>query len=160
MYAKPITDPRLIAETITHPKIYPHVSDDGSPKPEDYEPAIAPALLYLGMYQDDGAYLGLFAIHPHNSRCYEVHTCLLPEAWGKFTVECARLCIAYVFANTPCLRLITNVPSFNAHAKRLALRAGMSPFGVNAKSFLKDGVLYDQLMLGISKEDVCQSQEP
>lgn len=155
MIAKPLTDAALIKRTITHPRIYPHVTDDGCVPAEEFEPALAPALLYLGIYSDDGEYLGLFFIHPHNHHCFEVHTCLLPEAWGRRSLECTKTCMDYVFSQTDCKRLITNVPVFNTHAKRLALRTGMVPFGVNVKSFMKDGVLHDQLMLGLSKEDVC-----
>jgi len=148
--AKPIYDIELIAETMRHPRIWPSVSDDESPPPEDFEPIISDAVIYLGMFAS-GKFHGLFMLHPHNSVCWEVHTCLLPSAWGSAPVFAAE-CIEWVFGNTECQRLITNIPSNNPLAARLAASVGMMKFGTNPKSFLKNGILLDQHMLGISKE--------
>jgi len=97
---------------------------------------------------------GLFMGEPRNSVMYEVHTMLLPHARGK-AIEIAKGAIKWMFDNTRCLRLITSVPSFNVLAKRLSIQSGMKLIGNNEKSFLRDGILYDQYLYGISKEDVC-----
>lgn len=149
--AKPIEDLALIAETICHPRIWPSVSDDGSGAPEQFTPILSESIVYLGLF-DSEQFLGLFMLHPHNSICWEVHTCLLPSAWGKTATLCAALCIDWIFENTACQRLITNVPAGNALALRLAKSVGMQQFGLNPKSFLKHGIALDQYMLGISKE--------
>lgn len=149
--AMPIDDVGLIAETIRHPRIWPSVSDDGSGSPDQFTPTVSESITYLGMFES-GQFLGLFMLHPHNSICWEVHTCLLPAAWGKTANLCAALCIEWIFENTECQRLITNVPEDNSLAKRLAASVGMTKFGINPKSFLKNGIALDQIMLGISKE--------
>lgn len=155
MRAIQIFDKDVIADTITNDRIYPHVSDDGSPVPELYE--ANDSMLHIGIV-DGEEYLGLFAIHPHNFVLYEVHTCLLPCAWGGRSVEAAKTLIEWVFSNTECKRLITSVPSNNALARRLAIRSGMVEYGVNPASFQKNRVLFDLIMLGISKEVTCQQQ--
>lgn len=149
--AMPIDDVGLITETICHPRIWPSVSDDGSGLPEQFAPQLSDSIIYLGMFESS-RFIGLFMLHPHNTICWEVHTCLLPEAWGKTANLCAELCIEWIFDNTACQRLITNVPAGNSLAKRLASSVGMQVFGTNPKSFLKNGVALDQIMLGISKE--------
>lgn len=149
--AKELENAELIARTISHPRIWPSVSDDGSPYPDDYAPVVGEGIVYLGMYEQD-EYLGLFMLHPHNAICWEVHTCLLPVAWGVTARSCAELCIEWAFSMTGCCRLITNVPASNKLALRLAKSVGMQQFGINPKSFLKHGVALDQIMLGISKE--------
>ena len=148
---RPIRDLELIAATIAHPRVWPSVSDDSSPPPEAFVPSVSDAIVYLGVFDADNFH-GLFMLHAHNAICWEVHTCLLPSAWGKASVLFARDCIDWVFAETSCARLITNVPAGNALALRLAKSAGMQQFGLNPKSFLKHGVALDQYMLGISKE--------
>lgn len=148
--ARPISDIQLIASTVTNPRIWSSVSDDASSSPEDFKPIISSSVIYLGMFADD-EFHGLFMLHQHNAVCWEVHTCLLPIAWGKASVFAAA-CVEWVFNDTDCQRLITNVPEGNLLAKRLAMSAGMQPFGINHKSFLKNGILLDQTMLGISKE--------
>lgn len=148
-------DVALIKSTITHPKLYQHLSDDGCPDAQDFTVQLADSLFYMVAHDGD-KYLGLFLLHPHNFICYEVHTCLLPEAWGEMAIECGKAIVRWMFENTPCQRVITNVPKYNRLALRLARNVGMSEFGVNTKSFLKNGSLHDQVMLGISKEALCQ----
>lgn len=144
-------DRALVAETLAHPRIYPHISDDFSPVPDEADTAINDAAIYLGAYRGD-VYLGLFLLHAHNGVLFEVHTCLLPAAWGEDALLCAQACIAWAFENTPCRRLITTVPVDNPLAHRLATRADMSEFGRNPRSILRSGHLLDQVLLGISKD--------
>lgn len=143
-------DLALIKRTMTHRRIYPYICDDGAPPAEAFSPIDNPLIYYLQM--SDSEHLGVFMLHPHNTVCFEVHTCLLPHAWGETARQCTREGTRWMFDNTPCRRIITNVPQYNRLALKLALESGMSQFGVNPKSFLKDGKLCDQIMLGISKE--------
>lgn len=80
---------------------------------------------------------------------------LLPHARGK-AVEITKGALYWMFYNTKCFKIIAQVPVFNVLAKRLSERCGMTLIGVNTSSFLKDGVLYDQYLYGISKEEICQ----
>lgn len=144
------TDAVYIKGCLTHKSIWPHIHDDDACSAEDYEPPINDGIYWLKV--TDTRPVGVFFLHPHNSICFEIHTCLLPEIWGR-TQECTAVVIAWVFENTPCERLITNVPAYNKLAMRLAKRSGMMQFGVNEKSYLKSGILQDQVMFGISKEN-------
>lgn len=144
-------DRALIAETLAHPRIYPHISDDFTPPPSDIDAVLCDDVLYLGAFRRD-AYLGLFMVHAHSGVLFEVHTCLLPAAWGADAVQCARSCIAWVFGNTACRRLVTSVPSDNLLAHRLAVRSGMRQYGFNSRSIARGGVLLDQVLLGINKD--------
>ncbi|MHB1098441.1 MAG: GNAT family N-acetyltransferase [Burkholderiales bacterium] len=148
------TDAALITRCVTNPQVWPHVHDDFSCKPEYYEPLIIPDVYWLMAIDRD--LVGVFFLHPLNGVCFEIHTCLLPEVWGR-TKECTLAVIEWIFSHTRCQRLVTNVPEYNALALRLAKRSGLTQFGINHKSYLKDGVLHDQIMLGISKKETsCQ----
>ena len=140
----------LIRSIITHPKIWPHVSDDSTPPWEEWQPVIAESVWYV-VVRDREELLGVFTMVRHNAICWEVHTCLLPSAWGR-TLEAARQMAEWAFANMECLRIITNVPAYNRLALRFAERAGMTQYGINPQSYLKDGKLWDQFCLGLSKE--------
>lgn len=148
------TDYELIRAIITHPKLWPYISDDNSPAREDYRPIESESVWYVVARTRDaevGAYvLGMWVFHPLNSICWEVHTCVLPRAWGHVGLEAARQLPEWIWENTPCRRIVTNVPSTNRLALQFALRAGMTIFGCNRASFLKDGKLCDQVCLGIS----------
>jgi hypothetical protein len=148
---EPITDEVLIGMTLRHPRIFPHIRDDGCPNAESLQAVLSESLSYLGVYKGD-RYLGLFLVHPHNLVLHEVHTCLLPEAWGATALHAAKALIAWVFANTPCQRLVTSVPEGNLLALRLARQAGMYEYGCNPRSLMRDGVLLSQTLLGIGKD--------
>jgi RimJ/RimL family protein N-acetyltransferase len=143
------TDSKLVKSIVTHPRIWPHVTDDFSPNVEAYVPPQAG--IYL-LVKDGDETLGLFFLHPHNAICWEIHTCLLPNAWGQRAKQVVKEAAPWIFAHTGCKRIITNVPDYNRLALRLAKEAGMEQFGVNEKSFQKKGQLHDQIMLGLSKD--------
>lgn len=149
---EPIHDEALIGATLRHPRIFPHIRDDGCPTAASLQIVLSDSLRYLGVFDGD-RFLGLFLAHPHNLALFEVHTCLLPEAWGPTAVEAAKACAAWLYESTPCRRIVTCVPEGNVLALRLARQAGMTEYGRNPRSLLRDGVLLDQILLGMNKEE-------
>lgn len=145
------TDEEYIKSCLTHKSIWPHVHEDDACNAEDYEPPINDGIYWLKAI--DKYPVGVFLLHPHTSVCFEIHTCLLPEIWGR-SQEFTALVIVWIFENTPCNRLITNIPAYNKLAIRLAQRSGMTQFGINEKSYLKNGILQDQIMFGINKGNI------
>ena len=166
-------DMDVVRNILTHPRIYPHISDDHSPPVDEYDPPRHDSIWYVLAFDEDAGdeLLGLWMFVPQNSVCWEVHTALLPLAWGERGHAAARVLPDWIFAKTSCRRIVTNVPSTNRLALRFAISAGMKIYGVNRESFLKDGILCDQVCLGISpfleepveeaeaaKEETCQQQ--
>lgn len=144
-------DFELIWRLITHPKSYPFASDDFSTPPQEFAVHIDDRIWYVLAY-DRGELLGGFMFVPQNTICWEIHLMLLPASWGRRSVEALRSAIAWVFENTPCLRIVGATPAYLRLAIRLAHRAGMTQFGVNEKAFLKNGILHDLILSGVSKE--------
>ncbi|PWT72949.1 MAG: hypothetical protein C5B60_08835 [Chloroflexi bacterium] len=140
----------LIRSVLTHPRLYRYLADDTSPPAYEFTPQQHPAIWYVTV-RDDRELLGLWMFVPQNGVCWEVHTALLPNAWGERGQLAARLLPGWMWRNTSCRRIVSNVPTTNRLALHFALKAGMKIFGVNEASFLKNGVLCDQVMLGISK---------
>ena len=139
-----------IKSIITHQRIYPFVSDDFSPAPADYRPLESEKVWHV-LVKDDAEVLGLWILVPENEICWKIHTCLLPNSWGERAKQAAKLLAKWIWENTPCLRVITDVPEYNRVALKFAKEAGLAEFGVNEESFMKNGELHDQIMLGISK---------
>jgi RimJ/RimL family protein N-acetyltransferase len=144
------TDYALIRGIMTHPAIYQHLTDDASPAAEDFRPIENDGLWYLVAWEGNEL-LGLWMLVPHNAVCWEIHTALLPDAWGTQARRAAVVMLDWVWRNTPCRRIVTNVPADNRLAFHFALEAGMEPYGTNEASFLKNGRLFDQICLGISR---------
>lgn len=144
-------DVDFIIRCVTHPANWKWIADDGAPEAGMYFPPLEEATMWVKVED-----YGVFLLVKQNHIMHEVHTVLLPEAHGK-AVEIGKAALAWAFEHTDAKRIITNVPTFNPLALRLAKRVGFEQFGVNTKSYQKDGVLYDQWMLGIDKGEMpCQ----
>lgn len=148
-------DMALVRSIMSHPAIFPHIHDDSVTEcaPIDHEG------LYW-MLVSDGEPAGVFLVHAHNAVCFEMHTCLLPRIWGKDAACAAQLLLAWAFNDTQCKKMITAVPSYNRAALRFAKAGGMVQEGVNRASFLRNGELIDQIMLGITKQEWILCQQP
>lgn len=141
---------RLIA---THPKIWPSISDDFSPQPQDWAPEQDEQVWYVHVKNELS--LGMFIFYPENPICWRSHICMLPESWGAIARDACKGAFAWLWANSSCLRIIGSIPECNSLALGFALQCGMERFGVNVRSFQKDGKLFDQILLGISKPETA-----
>jgi len=93
----------------------------------------------------------------HSPVLAEIHTCLLPSAWGQRAKTAAREAVQWLFDNSGVERVFTQVPETNRLAQRFAVAAGMAQFGRNPKAFKKNGQLTDLILLGLSRgETICQ----
>lgn len=149
-------DAELVKAIITHPKIYPFVTEDGAPAPEVFSVrglVDHPGIHFLAPIADDQV-AGVFMVHSETPSIYVVHTCILPEFWGR-AEEAGRELIRWVFQNTKCNKLVTYVPKDNRLAYRLAIAVGMQEQGCITESYMKNGVLIDQHVLGIGRRQVC-----
>lgn len=149
-----------IATCITEPSVFRQVSDDGAPPPQEYWPAIAADIWYVRCdVRAAGIFCGVFALHPKNAVTWEVHTCLRPIARGM-AGQIVQALIPWIWENIEqneiqIQRLVTQVPDWNRLALKLAGVAGMTEYGRNPASWLKNGILHDVIELGISRP--CQS---
>jgi RimJ/RimL family protein N-acetyltransferase len=144
----------LVGRIVSDPAIWPHIHDDAT---AEFVPILDNEAVHW-MLIDDGAPAGVFMVHAHNSVCYEMHTCLLPRTWGQQAKDAAQLLLAWAFEDTDCQKMITTVPAYNRPALRFAKAGGMQQEGINRASFMRNGELIDQIMLGITKQEwkTCQ----
>jgi len=154
------TDWALIRAIMTDPALYKHGADDFAPPREAFEPWQHDGIWYVIVREDPvnehpGALLGLFILAMNSAVQYEIHTRLLPRAWGPRSVEAMRRVCRWAFAHIPhCRRIVGNVPVTNQLACRFAERAGFELIGMNRKSYMRGGQLVDQACFGVSPGDV------
>lgn len=151
----------LVHQIVTHPKLYPWLSDDFSPSAEEYSPVDHASVRYVLVHDDRGLLCGLFMFVSHSPVLWEVHTCLLPSSWGDTARQAAREVAEWVWHNSGCQRIVTQVPEYNRLARRLALAAGMTEYGRNPRCFQKRQQLHDEILLGLSRpttEEPCPQQ--
>jgi RimJ/RimL family protein N-acetyltransferase len=154
------SDYALVREIATHPKIYDKISDDQSPIREDYRPIESDQVFYV-IVKDSQELLGMWMILPQNGVTAEIHTCLLPNAWGERAHIASILMARWIWEHTHFRRIVTNVPAYNRAALQFAEKAGMVQYGINPRSYMKRGYLFDQFLLGLSRPqeyDLCRPQ--
>lgn len=141
---------QLVGAIMRNPRLYDAAADDFAPARENFRPREDEAIWYI-LAKDGESILGVFALAPQNTVCWEIHTRLLPASWGAIAAAAARAVVPWIWEHTGCRRLVTVCPSYNRLAIRFAERAGMTRYGVNPASWMKGGELVDQVLLGISK---------
>ena len=148
-------DTALARKIITHPQVYPNVTDDFSPPAEEFEVPPNPCIFQL-LAKHNNEPFGLFMLIPQTFVCWEIHTFMLPKAWGKWTADAGKAALRWMFENTPCQRIISNIPEYDTRTLLYALKV-FSIYGVNPTSYLKNGKLHNQILVGINKGDfLCQ----
>jgi RimJ/RimL family protein N-acetyltransferase len=145
-------DMEAVRRIVTTPEIYRWLVDDNCPAAEDFRPEQSAAVFYVLTY-DGPELLGLFGFIPQH-RSVELHTSLLPTAWGPRAKQAIREVIAWIWDNTECDRILGPVPTDNRLALRFARASGMRKSFVKERSFLRGGKLYDQIVFEISRPGV------
>lgn len=152
-----IFDYDTVLQTLRNAAIFHAASDDFSPPREAFMPRMDDQIVYVGCFAGNPLimenYCGLWAFFPTSAIRWNVHTCLLPSAWG-YAAEATRGMLSWLWVNQPVERIITEVPEYNRLALKLAKDVGMEVIGVDRQSIRKHGKLHDQILLGLSK---CQS---
>lgn len=145
------TDYRLVRAILTDPGLYPHMGDDFAPAREEFRVNEHPAIWYV-LVIDDGELLGLFSFFPENQICWAAHVAMFRGTEPARTHQAGREVVDWLWAQSPCLRLIASVPVSNRAAVRFGLRAmGLRAYGRNKASFQKGGRLWDQILMGRSR---------
>lgn len=142
----------LVKKIVTHPKLWALNSDDLAPEPQNWEPPLNPDIWYV-LARGKGKPIGLFVFIPETRVCWQSHISMIPEAWGHIARYACRLVFYWLWERTTCLRIIGSIPASNHLAVLFAIQCGMEKYGVNPRSFLRNGVLEDQVLVGINRPD-------
>lgn len=147
-------DPQLIRAFVTHPKIARWMFEDGADVAA-YEPVLSERVWYV-VAMDGRAPIGLFVFEPRTSVKYAVHVAIAPEQWPR-GVEAFREVIQWAWEQIGMERIAGEIPADNAHALRLAKRAGFEIVGKEHGAYRRGGKLVDVRIVGLSREAACPS---
>ncbi len=147
-------DMDVIREIARDSRIWDQMADDHSGSREEYEPPSDGAVYVAVML--NGRAEGFFALIPKTPTRIEVHTCLTPDLspWQK--MEAGAQLPRWVWANTSCIRIYTEIPTCNQAAYGFAKACGMTQSGVEPQCFLKGGVLHDVYVMGMNRPTIEQ----
>lgn len=142
-------DMDLVKAIITSPEVYEQSSDDFAPSPEEYTPPEDQAVYVL--VKKHGTPVGLWILVPQSRIRYQIHTCLTRRLRGFRALDAAARMSEWIWQNTPCESLVTEVPECNQPALWFAKAAGMKEWGREPQCFLKGSVFYDSIWLGMNR---------
>jgi RimJ/RimL family protein N-acetyltransferase len=141
-------DYALLSRIATSHEIYRATSDDFSPPAEQWRISERDDFIYL-VASIARCVLGFCAFYPVNGVSYEAHLCFLSR--GEVNRQAFRKMLDWVWQHTRARRIFGGIPDYNRAAIAFVKRAGFEQFGVNPRSWMKGGTLYDQVLLGISR---------
>ena len=98
------------------PDVRPWLRDDG---PVDFSTTLD-NIDNIALVSDAGGFVGF----DHGAGRYEVHSLFSPSRPRQSAVHAMRDALAYMFTSTPCVELVTKVPTDNRAAHGLARLAG------------------------------------
>lgn len=143
-------DFELIRSLCLHPRIFPLISDDYTANPAEWMVPTSEVVIYLLARDREGPFgFGIFMPRTHVQ--YEAHLGFLPRAYGADARHAFERMLAWMWQNTTALRIVGEIVKPNTLAIRFARQAGFEIYGVNKASYLRGGILHDQVCLGISK---------
>lgn len=144
-------DEFLVYRVMTNPALWETCAEDGQ-EPESW----APNMDEWWMVVTHGADVaGLYNMHEVNSATLEIHAQILPE-FRDCAKESARKVLQWVLDYSPdkYQKLIATIPVIYPNVIKFTENAGFQREGVNRLSYRKHGELHDQVMLGITRDEI------
>lgn len=112
---------------------------------------------YVLVYSDKDEVVGCYTLIPHNEVAVDIHTNFLPKGYGEIARGAIPLISHYIFETVGWKKALTEVPSCNRLAHKYVKQTKMKHEGTLSQAFLKNNVLYDILVYGMTEgEYKCQ----
>ena len=145
-------DIELIKSIVTRDDVWATVAEDGQVKSE-YMPDVNDECWLL--MTDENTAIGLYNIHAHNAVTIEIHAHVLPEHRKQHSKETGRAALEWIYFNSPeYKKVIAQIPFIYKNVKNFTCGFGFKEEGVNRLSYLKNDVIVDQWLLGITRDEI------
>lgn len=138
------TDARLLTRILRDPQVFDWCCEDGIDR-DTFEYRAHPGVIAL-LAMDGDRVEGAFLLHPGFSTNYELHTALLVK--GAKAKSYGMELFDWVWRNTDAHRVTTSIADYNRGAVIMASLCGMTRYGENPESWLKNGKLHTILLYG------------
>jgi hypothetical protein len=94
----------------------------------------------------------VFIFFPHSEELYVGHSAILPGGRGKSGIKLCKAAVQWMFDNTECIKIFGLTPVYLKHVIIFNKLVGFEQEGLLTDSCIKDGILYDQILFGLSKQ--------
>lgn len=150
MTIEPTYDYDLIVEMITSDEIWDLASSDGVEK-DEFIPRIDPFSMWLIAKTD--RICGIILIEIENTASIKIHPYAKDK--GKWFYMMKSFIQWFMDNSSDTVRKINaKFPVYAENARRLLIKIGFKDEGIDRASFLKHGELFDQYILGITKDEI------
>lgn len=147
------TNYSLLGSLLRDPGLYRFMADDFAPPVEEVTAAENEGLWYILARDGDGDLLGFYLFIPDSHIAWVFHTVMPLDARALIAMRELLGPDGWLWKHTPCLRANTYVPEHNKIALRFGMRAGLTVYGRDPRSYRKSGVLQDRILMGIGKDN-------
>lgn len=144
---------------IAHPILYimqqvwEYLTDDSGLKFEDYSPRLDEDSRWYITYDEYDTPVAAFWLRRLNGVTWEAHANVAPQYWGnKKGTKLCKQALAFAFEDTEALKFVAQIPDSSKATQKMAAAIGFSREGINKQSFLRDGVLHDQVYFGMTRK--------
>ena len=147
-------DTKLIRSIMTNDVVWKTAAEDGQEK-ADFMPYVQ-SDCWLKMMLGNTC-VGLFVFERLNKILLDVHPAILPEYRGKVGHQAGVEHLKWIYENEPaCMKIVATIPVIYRHVKLYANMLGYRDEGINRASYMKNGRIHDQWMLGITREEIAR----
>lgn len=147
-----IADLEAVHKILGHPEVYPYIRDDLSPSVEEHTTVDTLANPQIYFLMPAPGCLFIFAPVLTGS-LYEGHFAALPESRGGPVAAAGRRAVRWMFAHTPCERMVWGIHQDNIRAIRSAERIGLVHTHTLRDSVILDGKLGSLVVMEIGKHE-------
>ena len=133
-------------------ELWDYLKDDSEIYPEDYQvPMDEDHRWYVSI--EDNEVIGVYYVHRVNHITWQIHTHVRKKHWGSGkTVPHAKAIVEFVFNETGAHKLIATIPESAPQVLDYAKHTGFIEEGRRTSSYMKDGKIYDEILLGITRK--------
>ena len=152
---KRLTDPVLINTTLKDPELFDRISES-TQDPDDHELCVDDSIHWIGKFYND-TLIGISQIHHHNQSTGVIHINVLSPYRKDHGLMGGIMLLEYAILHCNYDKYIAEIPIVFPDVMGFAAKCGFIIEGVNRKSVRKGGILVDQIMYGITRDELIDS---
>lgn len=144
-------DPQTVREIMIEPSMWATIAEDGQ-DPGEYSPDMK-GTCWLVM-RDGDELIALYALDQVNGVMLEIHAQVLHQHRKEYSGATGKAVLQWIVENTDVAKIIAWVPEIYPNVRDFTVSQGFQIEGTNRKSYLKNGELHDQWLLGITRDEI------
>lgn len=147
-----LKDEKAIRSIVEDPRIMATIAENGC---DGLGEEFYGSNIWLGVYHKDDL-AGCYNFHRENGSTLQIHIQILPEHRRDVASKSMKPMWEWFLSNVnPDFKKINcKIPAIYPNVKIFAMQCGFKKEGVNRLSYTKNGVIYDQTYLGITRNEV------